>query len=467
MWYVIHFKKDNTVDVVPSSWYKNGLCAWPIKNSNIKKIVQKKEPPNKKDFKWHIARKLGSCYDTYEQAKYKARIAQESSDLSGTENLKDRKIRAKIIDNSPSPEQKKMAIKSPPGIFLNKELVSDSESKDDSDLDPDFTLHIDSSPIRQFFSNDNNENVHIVYSPNEKSFLKTKTLSDSKLLKSQKKCLSYTQPTKASNSKDLFASFKTSEMETLSKSQRNIPSKRKLFDDFQEALELNDFSEKSCFEQQNPDDFSSALTLKKISSTASNQGLTLSNRKTSIEPTMSLAEFQKYVVNTLSTIKYDLNCCVSTNQQINANMNTLLENLSKNAVTSDDGFNDYDLNDVFPIESLEALQEFEFKLQRNENNFKTIMVRKLSLLVTNKSVGDSVRRVLSRMFDDKVLENYSTYGFKKKLRFSSLYSYQLLFDVLRTNIKYKTVPEKDIDSDIGTWLAHAHFRRVKKLNKTI
>jgi hypothetical protein len=28
-------------------------------------------------------------------------------------------------------------------------------------------------------------------------------------------------------------------METLSKSQRNIPSKRKLFDDFQEALELN------------------------------------------------------------------------------------------------------------------------------------------------------------------------------------------------------------------------------------
>jgi len=41
---------------------KNGLCAWPIKNSNIKKIVQKKVQPNKKDFKWHIARKLGSCY---------------------------------------------------------------------------------------------------------------------------------------------------------------------------------------------------------------------------------------------------------------------------------------------------------------------------------------------------------------------------------------------------------------------
>ncbi|KAF0761989.1 DUF4806 domain-containing protein [Aphis craccivora] len=247
-------------------------------------------------------------------------------------------------------------------FLVNKELVSDSESKDDSDFDPDFTLHI-----------------------------------------------------------DLFASFKTSEMETLSRSQCNIPSKRKLFNDFQEVLELNDFSEKSCFEQQNSDDFSSDLTLKTSSSTASNQGLTLSNRKTGIEPTMSLFEIQKYVVNILSTIKYDLNCCVSTNQQINANMNTLLETLNKNAVTSDDGFNDYDLNDIFPIESLEALQEFEFKLQRNENNFKTIMVRKLSLFVTNKSVGDSMRLVLLfRMFDDKVLENYSTYGFKKNLKFSSL-----------------------------------------------
>ncbi|XP_026819499.1 uncharacterized protein LOC113558197 [Rhopalosiphum maidis] len=101
---------------------------------------------------------------------------------------------------------------------------------------------------------------------------------------------------------------------------------------------------------------------------------------------MSLAEFQKCVLNTLSTMKYDINCCVLTNQQINANMNALLENLNKNAVISDDGFNDYDLNDILPIENHESLQEFEFKLQKkkNENNFKTIIVHKLSLLVTNK-----------------------------------------------------------------------------------
>jgi len=60
---------------------------------------------------------------------------------------------------------------------------------------------------------------------------------------------------------------------------------------------------------------------------------------------------------------------------MNANINTLLENINKNSITaSDDGLHDFDLNDIFPIESHEALHEFELQLQKNENNFKTIMV---------------------------------------------------------------------------------------------
>lgn len=56
-------------------------------------------------------------------------------------------------------------------------------------------------------------------------------------------------------------------------------------------------------------------------------------------------------------MKYDISCCISTNQLMNANINTLLENINKNSITlSDDGLNDFDLNDIFPIESHEALQ---------------------------------------------------------------------------------------------------------------
>lgn len=35
------------------------------------------------------------------------------------------------------------------------------------------------------------------------------------------------------------------------------------------------------------------------------------------------------------------------------------------------------------------------------------------------------------------------------------YICEFFLDVLRTNVKYKTVPDKDNDNDIRTWLAHA------------
>ncbi|XP_060855608.1 uncharacterized protein LOC132933322 [Metopolophium dirhodum] len=177
------------------------------------------------------------CLDTYEEAKYKAKIAQESSDLSGTEHvLKDRKVRAKMIDSSPSPSPKKKAIKSPPDIFLNKSIVGKCESNDDSDLDPDYTIHIDTSPI--FLNDDNDYNDN---SPKRKSLSGTK-ISDSQPLKPQKKFLSHTQPTKASKSKNLFDTLL--EIETSpqlqSTSKTAIPIKRKLFDD--KLLKSNSYS---------------------------------------------------------------------------------------------------------------------------------------------------------------------------------------------------------------------------------
>jgi len=58
MWSVIKFETDNTVEVVPSHWFKkNGQCAWP-KTTNKKYIhraVFKKIIPNKTDFNYFDA----------------------------------------------------------------------------------------------------------------------------------------------------------------------------------------------------------------------------------------------------------------------------------------------------------------------------------------------------------------------------------------------------------------------------
>lgn len=37
-------------------------------------------------------------------------------------------------------------------------------------------------------------------------------------------------------------------------------------------------------------------------------------------------------------------------------------------------------------------------------------------------------------------------------------------DTIRTNNKFKLVPEKDIDIPISVWLSHARFRLKKQIN---
>ncbi|XP_025192682.1 uncharacterized protein LOC112592744 [Melanaphis sacchari] len=87
-----------------------------------------------------------------------------------------------------------------------------------------------------------------------------------------------------------------------------------------------------------------------------------------------------------------------------------------------------------------------------------VLVGKIALLIGNKDLGNSIRRIMVRMFDDVFLSNYSLYGFKKKKAFTSLSSYRLIIDALRKHLKYKHNTEKEIDIPLGTWLSHAPFR---------
>jgi len=48
------------------------------------------------------------------------------------------------------------------------------------------------------------------------------------------------------------------------------------------------------------------------------------------------------------------------------------------------------------------------------------------LLVGNKDLGNSVRRIMARVFDDHILTEYSLYGMKKKSPFSKLLMYRVI-----------------------------------------
>lgn len=60
-WSVIHFLKDNSVEVVPHFWFNSltGLCAWP--KQNLSYSVENKVLPDTKNFTYFKARVFKGC----------------------------------------------------------------------------------------------------------------------------------------------------------------------------------------------------------------------------------------------------------------------------------------------------------------------------------------------------------------------------------------------------------------------
>jgi len=58
MWTVVNFEADNTVDVVPDFWFKNGLCEWPNKTNRMdtKTTIKRRIKPDEIHFKKYKAR---------------------------------------------------------------------------------------------------------------------------------------------------------------------------------------------------------------------------------------------------------------------------------------------------------------------------------------------------------------------------------------------------------------------------
>ncbi|XP_060856043.1 uncharacterized protein LOC132933785 [Metopolophium dirhodum] len=125
MYIIAHFYKEDSVEVVPSTWYKNNESAWPNKLSNVKKFVTRRTYPNKFDFNWFPARQLGRKFASYEEAKSKLSTAEFKSDLSTAEDERyTRQFRAankRVSRNSSSPEivknSRSTGMKSPPSVF--------------------------------------------------------------------------------------------------------------------------------------------------------------------------------------------------------------------------------------------------------------------------------------------------------------------------------------------------------------
>lgn len=95
-----------------------------------------------------------------------------------------------------------------------------------------------------------------------------------------------------------------------------------------------------------------------------------------------ILDFQKHVLSALTHLKFDVNNLASTKQIMATNIEVLMGNANKThggsyPFNNDDNniHNNFDINDIFPIEMDNALEEFESKIKTNENDFRRLLVR--------------------------------------------------------------------------------------------
>uniref|UniRef100_A0A2S2NQ75 DUF4806 domain-containing protein n=1 Tax=Schizaphis graminum TaxID=13262 RepID=A0A2S2NQ75_SCHGA len=146
-------------------------------------------------------------------------------------------------------------------------------------------------------------------------------------------------------------------------------------------------------------------------------------------------DFQKFVISALTKIKYDIAGLTHT---VNASHLILDSNQNNSSSLSHTFQETFVLDEIFPIKTNYELEDFEKKIE-NDKQFRFNIISKLSLMVGIKNVGDSVRRLMAKMFDDDILVEYSLQGFKKKKRFQKLGTYRLLIDAIRIHRKFSTL----------------------------
>ncbi|XP_060853397.1 uncharacterized protein LOC132931417 [Rhopalosiphum padi] len=448
-WIIVEFVDDESVEVVPNCWLKNNSCAWPKASKQAKKYVQKRIKPNMNDFIFYKSRQIGhKVYSSYNEAKIKLPLAMHKSDLSSADDIIDgmtkrkRKfpyyrgqslspattIKSKKLEKVNNSKQIKMSSNSCPpryhdvsqSVNLNEETNIFEPSDDSNDVsydsDKDPLWKIDKSQSKSVI-----DGINCITPEKHASSLVNKPIDDIEHIIS-----SPVGTWTVEKNEDTQLLYKTS-------SDRNsIKVKKILFCD------------------QNIENTGSSGITANI--------LKLPQDTTILQNQPNISnDFQRFITNTLVNMKYDIGSILSIVQSNSININTLMANKNTSAK------NITNLDNIFPIKNHDELESLEIKIKTDEN-FKNTLVTQLSVLIDVNDLGNSVRRIVSRMLSDVLLSNYSLHGFKSKLCFSGLNTYRVIIDAIRVNVKYSVVPEKEIDNSLGIWLSHAPFR-IKKVSQ--
>ncbi|KAL4154268.1 hypothetical protein QTP88_002093 [Uroleucon formosanum] len=108
--------------------------------------------------------------------------------------------------------------------------------------------------------------------------------------------------------------------------------------------------------------------------------------------------------------------------------------------------------------SIDLLKTTIQKIQNIKMNTSHFSSNSAQQCISNiQNISESVRRKISKIFDDSFFQNYSFLGFKEKSKFSGSCCY-----VIRKEKKFTATPDHEISTIVVKWLAQATNRISKK-----
>ncbi|XP_022160369.1 uncharacterized protein LOC111026575 [Myzus persicae] len=436
MWFIVHFINDNSVSAVPKSWWKHGYCAWPKKNiKNKNKLIESMQKPNKIDYVYFKARLLTqNPIASYNEARCKALKAQNTSDLSSTENVKFKfktktKKKPPINDYSSAPEFSD----SSDGVFddSDKDKLYSPECSKKFDLSPSYNVIGNVDKNNELSSNKVfiiEDNTDIINSPSGKWKVQSNYISPIPNI-SINKCNN---------------EYKVSSSKQLSKIKKCLfPSNTNSMEE--DIIMVNDKLSTGELEVAGTD-----LSLNEVSHLA-----------------YEFKQCYDYTKTSLTNIKFDIKNLVYTVNEIKS----MVEH-TVNVLTTSGSLNNHQDNrsnsnllntENVPISNEQTLENVETELENSTT--RSQVVNELSRLV-GRSISDSVRRMMQKLFDDTWLKYYSYVGHKGKNKLSSLNSCKIIFEAIHLCSKFEKVPDIEIALSISKWMAQASNRLKKKYTNT-
>ncbi|XP_029348402.1 putative uncharacterized protein DDB_G0282133 [Acyrthosiphon pisum] len=414
-WTIVCFEEENCVEIVPDYWFKNGCCAWPKKSiKNYKKFVDRRIEPNEIDFDYFKARSMSHNIVSLHDARAKLKIAEETSELSTFENEKStRSERHRQHDysyNIKHKEKTKMPKQSRNRNFNDSEGIS-----------------IEDPPVLNSSHGDVVDDDNVLNSPSGKWNV-SKIDNNTMIVGTSKKRLDFTNTHTPSISKS-----------SINKSPNYSPSLRKLkkvpsnsTSDFEIITneERRDGNSKSLSSLPNSNSKkirNNGYFESHLSSLTSDNNMNKNDSNSETGNNYStLIDVVNQLVRSTGNLKYEIR---ELSKKIDSSENTMM-NIADNCHSiprSNNADNNYIEDDVycFPLTTIEELNTFEEKLS-SDNIFCKKMISELSRL-ERSTISETTRQIMSKIFHDNLLTQFSYQGQKKKRVFSILKTCSIIF----------------------------------------